>query len=231
MSTKQKRKPISKNKKKKKQFNKQLWSVILFSFGILVAMLTFVKGSALWLTLHNGLLGLFGISVYLVAPIMIYASIMIALDKSSNAVIAKVIEGFVLILLFCAVVQVVITGDFVGQNFGEKIKNLYTSGVEHKGGGLLSITIGYPLFALFNRVGASIIIILLSFTFIMLLSNITLIGLFKFFASPFTKSYKVMKVANEEKIISQKNLNLDKDKNVDLVKYYNASQKKLKKLR
>ena len=44
----------------------------------------------------------------LVAPIMIYAAIMMALDKSQNAVVAKLIQGFILILLF-AIVQVILS--------------------------------------------------------------------------------------------------------------------------
>ena len=207
------------NKSKTKTVNNQFWSVIIFSFGILVAMLTFVKGAALWTTIHNGLLGLFGVSVFLVAPIMIYAAIMMALDKSHNAVLAKIVQGFILILLFSAIVQVIFVGKVDGSSFFSKLKYLYISGTDYKGGGLFSAILGWPLLALFKRVGASIIIILLTFTFIMLLTNISLISMFKFLISPFTKGYKVIKTANEEK---QSADNTKEDVKVDLVKYLDA---------
>lgn len=204
-----------------KKTNNQFWSVIIFSLGVLVAALTFVEGSALWKTIHNGLLGLFGVSVFLVAPIMIYAAIMMALDKSQNAVVAKLIQGFILILLFSAIVQVVFIGKVDGANFSDKLKNLYFSGKTLKGGGLFSAVLGWPLLSLFNRVGASIIIVILTFTFIMLLTNISLISMFKFIFSPFTKSYKVIKTANEERMLNQEEKD-KKDVKVDLVKYLDA---------
>lgn len=237
MAASKKRKPVSKSrpKSRKKEFNKQLWSVILFSLGILVAMLTFVKGSALWLTLHNGLLGLFGLSVYLVAPIMIYASVMMALDKSNNAVVSKIIQGSILILLFCSIVQIVFIGEISGNGFTEMVKNLYNSGVSQNSGGLLSIIIGWPLLFLFKRVGGSIIVLLLTFTFIMLLADISLISLFKFIASPFKKSYNAVHEAKLEKSAQQAEpkatKSKDKNKKVDIVKYLDASNNKAQKVK
>ncbi len=210
-----------KTKQSSKKFNNQFWSVIIFSFGVLVAMLTFVQGSALWNTIHNGFLGMFGVSVFLVAPIMIYAAIMMALDKSPNAVTAKLIQGFILILLFSAIVQVIFVGKVDGTVFINKLKNLYNNGTNLKGGGLFSAVLGWPLLALFNRVGASIIIIILTFTFIMLLTNISLISMFKFLVAPFTKSYKVIKTASEEKAA---NLEDKKNLKVDIAKYLDTDK-------
>ena len=210
-----------KTKQSSKKFNNQFWSVIIFSFGVLVAMLTFVQGSALWKTIHNGFLGMFGVSVFLVAPIMIYAAIMMALDKSPNAVTAKIIQGFILILLFSAIVQVIFVGKIDGTEFINKLKNLYNNGTNLKGGGLFSAVLGWPLLALFNRVGASIIIIILTFTFIMLLTNISLISMFKFLVAPFTKSYKVIKTANEERSANQED---KKNLNVDIAKYLDSDK-------
>ncbi len=210
-----------KTKQSSKKFNNQFWSVIIFSFGVLVAMLTFVQGSALWNTIHNGFLGMFGVSVFLVAPIMIYAAIMMALDKSPNAVTAKLIQGFILILLFSAIVQVIFVGKVEGTEFINKLKNLYNNGTNLKGGGLFSAVLGWPLLALFNRVGASIIIIILTFTFIMLLTNISLISMFKFLVAPFTKSYKVIKTASEEKAA---NLEDKKNLKVDIAKYLDTDK-------
>ncbi len=210
-----------KTKQSSKKFNNQFWSVIIFSVGVLVAMLTFVQGSALWKTIHNGFLGMFGVSVFLVAPIMIYAAIMMALDKSPNAVTAKIIQGFILILLFSAIVQVIFVGKVDGTAFLNKLKNLYNNGTNLKGGGLFSAVLGWPLLALFNRVGASIIIVILTFTFIMLLTNISLISMFKFLVAPFTKSYKVIKTASEEKAANQED---KKNLKVDIAKYLDSDK-------
>lgn len=207
---------------KKKTSNNQFWSVIIFSLGILVAMLTFIEGSALWGIIHNIMLGLFGASVFLVAPIMIYAAIMIALDKSQSAVISKIIQGIILILLFSAILQIFFIGEVVGINFFGKLKNLYSNGTYLKGGGLFSAILGWPLLTMFNKIGASIIVILLTFTFIMLLTNITLIGMFKFFTSPFRKGANALKEASEEKANQppkDTKIAKNEDTKIDIAKY------------
>ena len=51
---------------------------------------------------------------------------------------------------------------------------------------ITSYSIHYTkLYDLFHKVGATIIVILLMFTFLMLLTNISLLSLFRFFTSPF----------------------------------------------
>ena len=51
--------------------------------GVLVAFLTYIEGAPL----HNVLWGLFGFSVILVAPIIVYVAVMMALDRSKSAVV------------------------------------------------------------------------------------------------------------------------------------------------
>ena len=57
--------------------------------------------------------------------------------------------------------------------------------------------LGWPLLSLFKRVGAGIVIVLVAFTFIMLLTNVTLPQLLKAVSKPFIKSYEAV---NEERI-------------------------------
>ena len=57
--------------------------------------------------------------------------------------------------------------------------------------------LGWPLLSLFKRVGAGIVIVLVAFTFIMLLTNVTLPQLLKAVSKPFVKSYEAV---NEERI-------------------------------
>lgn len=208
---------------KKKNSNNQFWSIIVFSFGILIAMLTFIEGAAAWQFIHNLMRGLFGISVFLVAPILVYAAVMIALDKSQSTVIAKLLQCTMLVLLISGIIQIMFVGNVNGDGLIDKMKNLFNAGSGLKGGGLLSGIIGWPLLAIFNKVGASVIILLLTFTFFMLLTNITLIGLFKFLISPFRKGVSVFKDVSEEKanqppkVIQQKEKK--RESKIDLAKF------------
>lgn len=177
--------------------NRRLWSYILFFFGILELLITFVEGDGLWKWLHELNRGLFGVTVFLFAPMIIYVALMIASDVTHNKVIAKVVEGSVLMLLISGMAQIIQVGSVDGSSFWLKLVGLFNDGKQLRGGGLASALLGWPLLSLFKRVGAGIVIVLVAFTFIMLLTNVTLPQLLKAVSKPFVKSYEAV---NEERI-------------------------------
>lgn len=177
--------------------NRRFWSYILFFFGILELLITFVEGDGLWKWLHELNRGLFGVTVFLFAPMIIYVALMIASDVTHNKVIAKVVEGSVLMLLISGMAQIIQVGSVDGSSFWLKLVGLFNDGKQLRGGGLASALLGWPLLSLFKRVGAGIVIVLVAFTFIMLLTNVTLLQLLKAVSKPFIKSYEAV---NEERI-------------------------------
>lgn len=177
--------------------NRRFWSYILFFFGILELLITFVEGDGLWKWLHELNRGLFGVTVFLFAPMIIYVALMIASDVTHNKVIAKVVEGSVLMLLISGMAQIIQVGSVDGSSFWLKLVGLFNDGKQLRGGGLASALLGWPLLSLFKRVGAGIVIVLVAFTFIMLLTNVTLPQLLKTVSKPFIKSYEAV---NEERI-------------------------------
>ena len=177
--------------------NRRFWAYILFFFGILELLITFVEGDGLWKWLHELNRGLFGVTVFLFAPMIIYVALMIASDVTHNKVIAKVVEGSVLMLLISGMAQIIQVGSVDGSSFWLKLVGLFNDGKQLRGGGLASALLGWPLLSLFKRVGAGIVIVLVAFTFIMLLTNVTLPQLLKAVSKPFVKSYEAV---NEERI-------------------------------
>lgn len=177
--------------------SRRFWSYILFFFGILELLITFVEGDGLWKWLHELNRGLFGVTVFLFAPMIIYVALMIASDVTHNKVIAKVVEGSVLMLLISGMAQIIQVGSVDGSSFWLKLVGLFNDGKQLRGGGLASALLGWPLLSLFKRVGAGIVIVLVAFTFIMLLTNVTLPQLLKAVSKPFVKSYEAV---NEERI-------------------------------
>ena len=177
--------------------NRRFWSYILFFFGILELLITFVEGDGLWKWLHELNRGLFGVTVFLFAPMIIYVALMIASDVTHNKVIAKVVEGSVPMLLISGMAQIIQVGSVDGSSFWLKLVGLFNDGKQLRGGGLASALLGWPLLSLFKRVGAGIVIVLVAFTFIMLLTNVTLPQLLKAVSKPFIKSYEAV---NEERI-------------------------------
>lgn len=169
-----------------KNDSNQFWSIILFAFGILIALMTLVKGSAGWLGIHNFLLGMFGAAVFFVPVILIYTSVQIGMEKSQRNVAGRAVWGVAMTFLASAALQIFIVGKIPGHNFLAHFGALYEDGVELHGGGVASIIIAGPLLAAFGGLGARIIAVILFFVFGMLLSGLGLIDFLKLLTRPFT---------------------------------------------
>ena len=100
---------------------RRFWSYILFFWGILELLITFIKGDGLWRSLHNFNRGMFGLSVFLFAPIMIYVALMIASNTKRNTVVAKCVEGGMLMLLSSGMIQILQVGSVDGGSFFKKL--------------------------------------------------------------------------------------------------------------
>lgn len=179
-------------------YDNNFWSIILFSIGILILLLTFIEGSAGWLALHELVRGLFGISVLLVVPILIYAAYMIAKDRSPEMIMSRFIQGGLLMLLLSSVIQIVFIGEIKGESLKEQLTYLYEDGVEFKSGGLLSAVAGIPLVSIFGELGAKIIVIMLLVISAMLLTDFTLLQLLDLIKTPFSRFRKTYESLKEE---------------------------------
>ena len=158
-----------------------LWSTILFALGVLILFFTLIKGESAWHSIHNIFLGMFGFSVFIVPVIMIYVSVMIATDRSRQAVQGKVIQCFIIIFLVSSFVQIVSGTEIPeGNFFNDIIPLLYSEGKQLRGGGVFGSLLAVPLLLLFKRTGAAIIIVLLMFVFIMIFANKTVIDIINF---------------------------------------------------
>lgn len=179
-TTSSSRSKAAQEKQEKNAGDRVLWSAILFALGVLILAFTVVKGESAWNSIHNIFLGMFGFSVFLVPIILIYVSVMIAMDKTHQAVEGKVIQCFIIIFLLSAFVQIVSSSALPeGNLFEEIIPTLYAEGKQLRGGGVFSVILAVPLLMLFKKTGATIIISLLIFVFIMIFANKTVLDLIK----------------------------------------------------
>ncbi len=184
----------------------RMWSSIIFIIGVFVAFLTYIKGQSVWTVAHNILWGLFGISAVIVAPIVIYVAVMMALDRSKSAVVVKIIQGSLLMLLISPAFEII--SCFInnrpvydGANITDVLTYLYDNGVNMQGGGALSVFLGGTLTKLFGPVCALIVIILLVLLMAMLLTNITLVDVVRFIAKLILKIRDSIKEREDEKAL------------------------------
>lgn len=157
--------------------------------GLLALAFAIFEGESVWNGIHNVLLGLFGVSVYLLPVILIYVAVMIALDKSDVYVSSRILQSFILMLLLSGFVQIVFSGEIQGKSlFDEVIPTMYAEGKKLRGGGILSIILAGPLLALFKKTGAVVIIILFILAYIMIMANKTFVDIFKMIRNALRKS-------------------------------------------
>lgn len=164
----------------KNQNDRVLWSAVMFAAGLLVLAFALVKGESAWLTIHNFFLGMFGAAVFFVPPVLLYTSLMIARDKSGDHIKGKMIQAVILIAILCGMLRIFSSMTIPeGISFMNRLTELYESGKELMGGGLMSLFLGETLLAVFGKTGAGIIISLLAFVWILLLFNKTVFDLLR----------------------------------------------------
>lgn len=156
------------------------WSAVLFALGALILAFTLIKGESAWNSIHNIFLGMFGWTAFVVPFVLMYVSVMIAMDKSRQTVQGRVIQCFIMVLLLSAFARIISSSAMPeGNLFEEMIPALYAEGKQLRGGGVMSVFVGVPLLLLFKKAGATIIIVLLTFVFIMILANKTVLDIVK----------------------------------------------------
>jgi S-DNA-T family DNA segregation ATPase FtsK/SpoIIIE len=168
-------------KEVKNNKNTVLWSAILFALGILTLAFSIFEGTSAWLFIHNILLGMFSVGSYIIPVVFIYMSVMIALaDEYETNVTAKVIQCFVSVFLVTGCLQIFLVGELPGENIiVEIIPNLYDMGKNLEGGGVFSIVVAGILLPLFSQTGSAIIIILALFVYVMILTDKTILDLWR----------------------------------------------------
>ena len=215
----------------RQQERRRFWSFVLLFYGILEICITAIQGDGLWAKLYEINRGIFGISVFLFAPLIIYTAIMIATDKSRSTVTARIIESVIFMLLISAAAQIFMVGQVDGSTFTAKLKGLYWDGVDLRGGGLAGGLLGWPLLAGFKRVGSAIIVVIFTLLFVMLLTNVTIPQIIDFIRKPFVKGYEAvsqerMERAERKPQRAEKMKEKDDDVRVDIAKFYPDDNKK-----
>ncbi|QAT51283.1 DNA translocase FtsK [Caproiciproducens sp. NJN-50] len=198
------------NAQANKQRN-QISAVILFACSILMFCLVLISGDHVWRWFHNILLGLFGSWAILWPILLLYISIITALERQGAHTGGKLILMIVIIALFCASAYIFsVSGNVTLHSFWASLVNLYTEGTEHAGSGFFSGLLGIPIVAALGPLGAKIVILLLLFVAVMILTGTSLIQLFRTVAKP-AGMVKTGFDSAREKRIERNRENLDID--------------------
>lgn len=180
----------------------QVSAVVLFAVSILMACLVLIPGDHLWRWAHQAMLGLFG-SCAIAWPILIlYISIVTALERQTRRLSSKVVMIVIIIMLFCAAVYIF---SFSAEeqakqgSFWSRLGELYQLGVQRSGAGLFSGLLGIPFVAGLGSVGAKIVIVLCLFVAVMIMTGTGLVQLFRAITKPADLAAARLNTAREQR--------------------------------
>ncbi len=172
---------------RKEKLNRHITSVVLFAAGIFLTLCAIIPGTEGWHILFEIMHGLFGYSAYIVGPSMIYIAVLISSDKPKRIIRNTIISLVILVLMISAAVQIFVVGPPASDGFFDFFRDLYTNGVDFRGGGVAALFIGSPLLLL-GKVGAGIIIVLLALVYFLIISKLTVVDLLHHLSDPIKKT-------------------------------------------
>lgn len=185
------KKPIKKKSAKKQVVvNKQLSAIILFAVSILWFCLAIIDAGGIWGGLRTFMFGMFGFFSFIFPLLLLVVAVFIAIDKADKNVISKIIQATVLLTVISSIVHIAQCN--YGNTYFEAIKdayNFYYIDGSMLGGGVWGALFGGLILLITggNKLAAMIILILLLFVFIMVITGLTLGGLFNGISKPVKK--------------------------------------------
>lgn len=182
------KKPVKKKSAKKQVVvNKQLSAIILFAVSILWFCLAIIDAGGIWGGLRTFMFGMFGFFSFIFPLLLLVVAVFIAIDKADKNVISKIIQATVLLTVISSIVHIAQCN--YGNTYFEAIKdayNFYYIDGSMLGGGVWGALFGGFILLVTggNKLAAMIILILLLFVFVMIITGLTLGGLFNGISKP-----------------------------------------------
>lgn len=208
-SSAKKQTPAQERESKRAYANRQMTAVVTFALGVFFCALVFVQGANIWTVLHNFVFGLFGNVAYAVPFLTMLLAVLMAVDGRAFSPGAKCWQALLLTVMICGAVHIFSSADTPpGDSFFEQVSSLYTNGAAHQGGGLFGGVFGWTLFEMFGKKSAGITIILLIVMFLMILTGLTLVDIYRSVAAPVKKLGSAYQERLEEKS-SKPRFNID----------------------
>ncbi|MDD3429410.1 MAG: DNA translocase FtsK [Oscillospiraceae bacterium] len=165
------------SKKKQQEEIARTYSILMFGAGLFLLALTFINGSEVWEKYFRApFFGLFGLSGYLVAALLLYLAVRVAMGMPFKT---KAWQSVAFLTLFSSVTVIFSKLGIVGETAQEKFLFLWQQGTMRQAGGVLAAVFAWPLLALGKGVAIAISVMLLVII-AMLLTSVTPYDIYSF---------------------------------------------------
>lgn len=225
-SSKSTNKPIPKSDgsqkpQTKEKYHTQLSAIILFAIALFMFFLSILNGPMVWGLLRTGLFWLFGVAGYIISPVLIFIAVLASKGESKTRVLNKIVLAVVFVAFVCCAIQIFFVKiEKDGLDFLTLLKQLYDNGTgkDKFCGGAFGALLASPLVYFLGKTGATIVVSLLIFVFLMIITGATLMDFLKKLLFP----AKIIKQSIDKKVeqnIAKESLkfNIDVDLGPDSV--------------
>lgn len=189
----------------------QMMAVVMFAVAIFTGCLVLIPGENVWNWLHSVMLGLFGNCAISWPILLLYISIVTAIERPQNRMGFKVGMIIFFILFICAALYIfsATTEASADISYWEHLKTVYVQGMENRGSGFFGCLIGFVFVSVMGGIGSKIVIILLLFVMFMILTGTSLIQLFRTVTKPVAAVSENLDAVRERR-------NLEREMNIDI---------------
>ena len=196
------KKPAAQKKEKIKpeippEVKRQKSAIIMAAVAAFLLFVVFIEGESAWLSMHNGLFGIFGFCVYVIPASLIYLAFVFAKDKSLGSVAANLTAAGVFVALLSGAIHIFTNqADYLTSTMiHEQISDVWSNAPSLSSGGVIGAVIGGLVAKFFGKVGAGITFVILLIVIIMFITGTTLPGLFSVLKKPVNR---MSEIANEK---------------------------------
>ncbi|MGI6778636.1 MAG: DNA translocase FtsK 4TM domain-containing protein [Acetivibrionales bacterium] len=193
-------------------YNHEIIGIVVFSFGILILLSLYFNNliGPFGFFVKSSLLGITGVSAYLLPPVIIIYGLFMIIKKDTAAFKLRILYSLILIALISSFIQ---TGhyraeDYEGLNAASSLEKFFYEGKKLTGGGVVGGLISMPFLLLFKPLGTIIILATVSTIDIILLTNISIAGFIRNIKNLLIASAKSAKKVTE-KVYSQDNEDIE----------------------
>ena len=165
---------------------RQKAAIALMAVAALLIAMALIEGESAWRAVHNFMFGVFGTCTYIWPVMLIYVSVMLAMNKTFGSISSNLIGVGISILLLCSAIHIFSNPSeyFSLMTLGDQIKTAWRDYDTFPSAGALGALVGGLLAKMAGKVGAAIINIILLIVSIMFLTGLTLSRLGTSIAKP-----------------------------------------------
>ncbi len=160
------------------RYNHEITGIMLFAFGVLVALSMYYKDSVgvFGSFIRSLLMGLLGLPAYLIPPVILLYAVVVIFKRDDETFRLRILYTMILLILISSLIH---TGYYNEKEYKnlpplDSVIKFFEKGVEGDGGGVFGGLLSAPFLKIFQILGTIIILTTLSFIDIILLTNISI---------------------------------------------------------